>query len=309
MPHLTLSLLGGFEVLLDGQPITAFGTDKSRALLAYLTMKAGRTHRRAEVAGLLWPELSAKKAAHNLSQTLLRLRHALREDGKPVHAAQQPFLLYTGQDIHFNPLSDYQLDVSRFTDLLKARREHQHPHDQLCQVCLHRLQQAVALYRGNLLAGFSLRDSVPFEEWLLLEQELLHRQVLETLAELVVYYEQRSAHDQVQHYARRLVALEPWHEPAQLQLMRTLAMDGQAGVALDQYESYRRTLATEFGIEPSAEAAALYRQIQTGEIRQVGGAQAGTRSSGGVVQTKSGERRQVTALIRGRKAPLDRNDP
>jgi predicted ATPase/DNA-binding SARP family transcriptional activator len=309
MPHLTLSLLGGFEARLDGQPITTFGTDKARALLAYLAIESGRPHRRSALAALLWPELSAKKAAHNLSQTLLRLRQALREDGRPVRAAQQPFILYTSQDIHFNPLSDYQLDVSRFTNLIKARREHQHPDDQICQVCWQRLQQAVALYRGDLLAGFSLRDSVSFEEWLLIEQELHHRQAVEALAELVVYFEQRRAHDQVQHYARRLAALEPWHGPAQMQLMRALAMDGQAGAALDQYESYRRILAAEFGIKPSTEAAALYRQIKAGEIRPVGDVRMGTRMSSGGAQARSDERRQITALIRGPKAPVAQDDP
>ena len=34
MPHLSLALLGGFAAALDGQPLTAFGTDKVRALLA-----------------------------------------------------------------------------------------------------------------------------------------------------------------------------------------------------------------------------------------------------------------------------------
>ena len=61
MPHLTLSLLGGFEALLYGQPITAFDTDKTRALLAYLAVEAGHAHRRAELAGLLWPDLPEKK--------------------------------------------------------------------------------------------------------------------------------------------------------------------------------------------------------------------------------------------------------
>ena len=63
MPHLTLYLLGGFEARLDDQPITTFGTDKARALLAYLAIESGRPHRRSALAALLWPELSARKAA------------------------------------------------------------------------------------------------------------------------------------------------------------------------------------------------------------------------------------------------------
>ena len=95
MPHLSLSLLGAFEATLDGEPVTAFGSDKARALLAFLAVESARPHRRAELAGMFWPDLPEKKAAHNLSQTLFRLRRALRESETPAHAARQPFLLLT----------------------------------------------------------------------------------------------------------------------------------------------------------------------------------------------------------------------
>ena len=40
----------------DGAPITAFESDKVRALLAYLAVESGRPQRREMLAGLLWPE-------------------------------------------------------------------------------------------------------------------------------------------------------------------------------------------------------------------------------------------------------------
>ena len=39
MPWLSLSLLGPLQVTLDGQPITAFKSDKARALLVYLAVE------------------------------------------------------------------------------------------------------------------------------------------------------------------------------------------------------------------------------------------------------------------------------
>ena len=80
MAHLSFSLFGGFTVALDGQLVTAFGTNKARALLAYLAVEAARPHRRASLANMFWPESSQQKATHNLSQTLLRLRCALGEN-------------------------------------------------------------------------------------------------------------------------------------------------------------------------------------------------------------------------------------
>ena len=125
MAHLSFSLFGGFTVALDGQLVTAFGTNKARALLAYLAVEAARPHRRASLANMFWPESSQQKATHNLSQTLLRLRCALGENDVDS-ATRPPFLLAIGQDIQFNAESDYQLDVADFLSLIDSYRQHKH---------------------------------------------------------------------------------------------------------------------------------------------------------------------------------------
>lgn len=299
MSHLHLSLFGGFEATLAGQPLTAFETDKTRALLAYLAVEAGRPHRRAELAALLWPESPAHKAAHNLSQTLLRLRRVLHDD-RPGPA--QPFLLSDRQEVQFNPLSDHSLDVTEFTELLRGHRQHRHAAAEACSACIGWLQQAAGLYRGDLLAGFSLRDSVPFEEWLLVAQEALHGQMVDALTLLVAHHERLGQPEQVRAYARRLVALEPWQDQAQIQLMAALARCGQDAAALAQYTAYRQSLAQEFGIEPSAAATALYAQIRA---RQRGG-QADARTS---APQHRAERRQITTLVCGRRDLQGCTDP
>ncbi len=50
MSHLALYLFGGFRLELDGQSMNAFGTDKNRALLAYLALESGSPHRREALA-------------------------------------------------------------------------------------------------------------------------------------------------------------------------------------------------------------------------------------------------------------------
>ncbi len=53
MLHLSLSVLGTFSLTVDGEPVTAFKSDKGRALLVYLAAEAARGHRRERLAGLL----------------------------------------------------------------------------------------------------------------------------------------------------------------------------------------------------------------------------------------------------------------
>jgi DNA-binding SARP family transcriptional activator len=48
--------------------------------------------------------------------------------------------------------------------------------------------------------------------------------------------------------------------------MRLLALGGQRGAALAQYETCRRVLVEELGVEPGAETRQLYEQIRDGEL-------------------------------------------
>lgn len=305
MSLLSISLLGGFEVTLNGKPVTAFGTNKVRGLLAFLAVNSARPCLRTELASMLWPDLPEKKAAHNLSQTLLRLRRTLLEDPAFAHS----FLLITSQDIQFNPRSNFQLDIIRFRELIEARRRHTHPNAETCPICMEWLRQAMNLYRGNVLAGFFLRDSVTFEEWRLVLQETLHGQAMEALARLAVYHEQLGEYKQAGDYARRQVILDSWHEPAHLQLMRMLALEGQPAAALKAYQAYRRAMVKELGIEPSVEATLLYKKIRSGEFQKSETSPVESQKAEAVWVSQEGERRQITALICGRTDAVIPDDP
>jgi DNA-binding SARP family transcriptional activator len=269
MAHLSLSLLGPFQVALDGQPVTGFKSNKVRALLAYLAVEADRPHRREVLAGLLWPDWPDRDALSNLRYALSNLRRVIGDRapaGGRARAggrdAQPPFLLVTRDTLQFNTACDYCLDVTAFTQLtepaLSLAEDLQDPSD---------LEQAVALYQGGFLEGFSLGDSPAFEEWALFTRERLARQVSSALHHLAAIYEQRGEYDQAQACAHRQIELEPWDEAAHQQLMRTLALGGQRGAALAQYQTCRSLLTEELGVEPAPETTRLYEQIRTGKLK------------------------------------------
>jgi DNA-binding SARP family transcriptional activator len=79
MSRLCITLLGAFRVTLDGEHQTSFGTDKARALLAYLAVEGHRPHRREHLAGLLWSDQAEKKALDSLRQSLSSLRKLLQD--------------------------------------------------------------------------------------------------------------------------------------------------------------------------------------------------------------------------------------
>ncbi|MGD2178227.1 MAG: BTAD domain-containing putative transcriptional regulator, partial [Anaerolineae bacterium] len=258
MTHLSLRLLGPLHITLAGDPVTRFESDKVRALLAYLAVEADRPHRRDALAGLLWPDWPDRAARKNLRNALSNLRQAIDD-----HHAAPPFLVITRETIRFNTASDHWLDVSAFM----ASAEGDSP-------TALQLEEALALYRGSFLEGFFLRDSAAFDDWSLLVRERLGRQARAALYQLAGHYERHGDYEQAQAYAWRQVELEPWREEAHQQLMRVLALSGQRGAALAQYETCRRLLAEELGVGPAPETTRLYEQIRDGELEPPPGAPA-----------------------------------
>lgn len=263
MPQLQLTCLGDFQVTLGGAPLTAFQTDKMRALLVYLVLER-EPHLRSELARLLWPGYREESARNSFRQYLHQLRHLLRND-----ESDPPWLLVTRQRVQCNPAAAVDVDVTRFLGLLAEVAAHTHAQLSACPPCLAQTRAAVDLYRGDFLAGFSVADSDPFEEWRRILQEQLHLQALDALTHLADAAESAGDDEQALGDARRQLVLEPWLEAAHRRIMRILARRGQRVAAIAQYNRCRQVLAEEMQVEPDAETAALYEQIQRGTFDQV----------------------------------------
>jgi DNA-binding SARP family transcriptional activator/Cdc6-like AAA superfamily ATPase len=254
MAHLSISLLGSFQVTLDGQPVSGFKSNKVRALLAYLAVEADRPHRRESLAGLFWPNWPDREALSNLRYALSDLRGAIGD-----RQAEPPFLLITRDSIQFNLSSNHIMDVRCFTETSGVDKSSPH--------LFESMEKTAALYQGAFLEGFSLEDCSAFEEWTLLTRERLARQASSLFRTLAEACEAREEYKEAQSYAHRQLELEPWDELAHQQLMRTLALDGQRSAALAQYESCRMLLAEELGVVPTEETTTLYNQIRAGRLK------------------------------------------
>ncbi|MFN2165601.1 MAG: BTAD domain-containing putative transcriptional regulator, partial [Anaerolineae bacterium] len=240
---LELSLLGKVAVALDGREMGELVPAKSQALLAYLAV-TGKAHSREKLAGFLWGDKPEASAKANLCKTLSVLGQMFGDA-----------LTVTRQTVAFNRDGDYWLDVEAFESAL-ARQE---PAPEK----LGPLREAVALYRGEFLEGFSVRQASEFGEWVLQERERFRHAVIQTLRRLSEACGSRGEYAAAIEYTNRLLALEPWQEKAHRQLMTLLARSGRGSAALAQYETCRRILAEELGVEPMPETQALYQRLKT----------------------------------------------
>jgi DNA-binding SARP family transcriptional activator len=254
MARLSIHLLGPMQVTLDGQPVTRFETEKTRALLAYLAVEADRPHRRDFLAEMLWPERPPGAAGANLRHTLAGLRRAIGDT-----SAVPPCLLAARRTIQFNNASDAWVDVRAFRSFLRCAQAADLP-------SVHSLEEAVGLCRGTFVQDVSVTDCAAFEEWLLLTREHFRRLALDALHRLAACYEQIGQWDRALQHARRQVELEPWDEQAQRQVMRLLALTGHRSAALAQYEACQTVLANELGVEPETETTQLFHRIRDGGL-------------------------------------------
>ncbi len=250
--QLTVHLLGGFGVELDGETLYGFESDKARALLAYLVTETDRPHRRETLAGLLWPDRPEVVARANLRQALSCVRRVLG-DPRSGDPAPPSFLFVTSTDVQFNTHSTYTLDVAELEAIARSpeRREKVLP----AELC------------GDLLAGFAVPDSEVFQSWLLNKQEYCHRLALDILEDQTAAFERAGEYAGAVAAARLQLQMEPWLEEAHRSYMRALALTGRRDEALRQYDVCCRVLQAELGVDPSASTQALHTAILSGELR------------------------------------------
>ncbi len=243
--NLSLSYLGAPQITRDNVPITNFISNKVPALLAYLVVTR-RAHTRDKLAALLWGEMSDTDAKNNLRQALANLKKFFDDE-----------LTIARDSIEFT--GDGFVDSVEFESALRSASSLD------AQPASVILTDSLRLYRGDFLEGFHVRDAPDFEDWMLTERARLRELALQALHRLAEIELSRANYPAALEATSRLLAFDPWREEAHRQRMSALARAGQRSAALAQYQSCRRILEKELGVEPSAETTALYEQIRNAE--------------------------------------------
>src|SRR5438105_4709864 len=120
------------------------------ALLTYLAIARPRGfHRRDSLVAIFWPEVGHEQARNALRQVVHRLRRALGEDVVAGRGADE-----LGLDV-----GRIWCDVTAFEHALGEQR----------------VEDALEVYRGDLLPGFFLSEAPEFERWLDEERQHLRQ--------------------------------------------------------------------------------------------------------------------------------------
>ncbi|MFN8464740.1 MAG: tetratricopeptide repeat protein [Caldilineaceae bacterium] len=257
MAELRLYFLGSPRVELDGAPVD-LQRRKTLALLAYLAV-SGKAHSRDTLAALLYPELDQQRARAYLRRDLAVLNTSLAGGAATGSAG---WLAADRDTVELRRGPGLWLDVDQFRHLAAAGRSHPHPTATSCAACIPLLTEAVALYSGAFLAGFTLADSAEFDDWQFFQGESLRQELGALLQRLVTGLADEGSYAAAVPQARHWVSLDPLHETAQYHLIQLYGLAGQTAAALRQYEEFARLLAEELGATPETATTALYEAIK-----------------------------------------------
>jgi DNA-binding SARP family transcriptional activator len=225
-----LSLLGGFELRCAGQDVAV--SRNGQRLLALLALQ-GRPLERLWVAGTLWLDAPEERAGARLRSALWRLP---QPGGTAVVEASAT---------HLRLARDLAVDTRELV-ALAGRLESP-------AGCGDHQPEPAALV-GDLLPDW-------YEDWVVLERERFRQLRLHALEALCGRLTEAGRFGAAVQAGLAAVSGEPLRESAHRTLIQAHLAEGNPGEAVRQYHLYRRLLADELALEPSAAIRGLVRPL------------------------------------------------
>ena len=211
---ISVKLFGVFQLTIAGQEAPAVRARAAGWILALLILRQGQEVERHWLAETLWPATEKAVALFILRRNLSELRKVLGGEAHRVHSP-------TSHTLRFD-LTDVVCALTAF-ERFTSRKD------------TASLQQAVTLYRGELLEGCR-------EEWILAERAVYEQVYLKALEDLARNERQNGNLDAATQWFRRLIAQAPLHEEAHYRLIETLGLLKDYVGIERQYRELRRHL-------------------------------------------------------------------
>lgn len=245
-----ITLFGRFSVHFRGESVLDHAPHKVQELLAYLILNPGRPHPREALADLLWDECESPHAKKYLRQALWQLQAGLLAAGRPrasrlIH--QEPGW------VELDLEGCAWVDTVQFEEAFRSIRGQTEIQPSL----VSRLVEAVQLYRGDLLDGWSFR-------WCSYERDRFREMYLALLDKVVAHHEGRGEYEAGIAYSMLALQCDRARERTHRHMMRLQCLAGDRTGALRQYERCVSALREELEIAPSIETVELHRAICSG---------------------------------------------
>jgi DNA-binding SARP family transcriptional activator len=184
----------------------------------------------------------------NFHPTVSHIRKALNSN-QPL---KQNFLLYRDGDYQLNPEFSYRIDTEEFDRLVTEGDAARRAREQDAYVRAY--EAAAELYRGEFMQG-------SYDEWAEEQRSYYREQYLRLLEILAQTAQKAEDWSRSMNLAQRILREDPFREDVHCHLMRAHAAQGNRVAVREQFETLRKILRKELGVEPAAETQRVYREL------------------------------------------------
>lgn len=238
-------LLGDVVARHNGRPV-CLGHARQRCVLAILLIHANQTVSVDQLVDRVWADHPPRQARNTLYGYLCRLRQAL--------AVADDVAISRGHGGYQLTVDPAAVDAHRFGQLVVQARAARREQDRLAL-----FDEALALWQGEAFAGLDT-------PWLATQRAALNTQRFAAELDRSDLALSLGYHDQLLTQLSARAAEHPLNERVARQLMLALYRSGRPAEALTHYESIRRRLAEELGVDPSAAMQQLHQQILVNDL-------------------------------------------
>ncbi len=192
---------------------------------------------REYLAFLLWPDEEEGVARTRLRSTVNDLLRVMPQPGGD-------FIGSSADELWWNPDVALSLDVDAFSEASNDAA---------------RLEEAVALYRGDLLPEL-------YDEWLDGFRERFRNIYLTVLTQLVSRLRKRGDLTRAIEMARKILEVDPWREDVVRRVVALRYEFGDAAGAISEYRQFAARLRDEMGVDPMPETVAVAERVAKGDV-------------------------------------------
>ncbi|MEO3871372.1 BTAD domain-containing putative transcriptional regulator [Nonomuraea sp. B12E4] len=225
------------------------GAARQRTALAILATAAARPIPMDQMVAGIW----GQDAPRNAEQSVYTYVAGLRRAFEPARKRREPSRLLTGTAAGYTLcLEPAQVDALLFARLLGEAQDCQRAGDD--PQAVHRLDEALAMWRGTALSGLS----GPFAERERPRLEQLRLSAFEHRAESLL---RLGRHHEITEELRDLTRRHPLRERVRELLMTALLHSGRRAEALEAYREGRQLLAEELGLSPGAGLRECHQKV------------------------------------------------
>lgn len=232
-----IRLLGPVEVIDDQGSAVPLASARQRLLLAGLCLRAGEVAGTDWLVELLWGDALPHDPAAALQSQMSRLRRRL---GPGVPIVTVP--------------DGYRMDAPGIVDTVGFRWLAAETRNGSGRDVLPGLEAALAMWQGRPLADLDHPLLDPHISGLNDDYAVVAERRIAALLETGAHAEAASA-------ARQLTVIKPYQDGPVALHMEALTRAGRLSEALDVYERFRRGLADQLGLGPSAELRETHRRV------------------------------------------------